>query len=97
MGDPFTFMVVLITDAEGGGFCSLPDGYWAHQYAQAARIHCIHINAIQVGSLDLAANKEMLDYKHTTCGWFEIVPYDGTGIADAVDKMFHVQPYCNCQ
>jgi hypothetical protein len=39
----------------------------------------------------------LLNYEQTTCGWFEDVPHDGTGIAEAVDRMLYVAGYCNCQ
>jgi hypothetical protein len=94
-------LVVMITDAEPGGFCDVGDnGTEAHQYALQARSSCVKINAIQVelgnGNLDPAAQTVMLDYEHTTCGWYSDVRHDGVGIANEVDKMLYVLGYCNC-
>jgi len=94
-------LVVMITDAQPGGFCSVGDGgAKAHQYALQAKTQCAKINAIQVrvdgGTLDPAAQTVMLDYEHTTCGWFFDVPHNGTDIALAVDLMLSIAGYCNC-
>jgi hypothetical protein len=47
---------------------------------------CIKINAIQVnvagGVPTPTAQAVMLNYEHTSCGWYSDIPHDGTGIAD---------------
>jgi len=48
------------------------------------------------GGPDPAAQAVMFDYEQNTCGWYSDVPRDGTGIADAVDKMLYAAPYCAC-
>jgi hypothetical protein len=95
-----TKLVVMITDAEAGGFCDDGDtGTRAHLYALQAQTNCVKINAIQVrttSGLDMATQAIMVDYYHTTCGWYSDVPHDGTGIADAVDRMLYAAGYCSC-
>ena len=93
-------LVVLITDAEPGGFCDDGDnGYQAGIYAQDAGNNCIQINAILVNdsATDSTAIAVMQNYYQTTCGWFEQIPADGTGIADAVRVMLYTPGACSCQ
>ena len=89
-------IVVLITDYEPGGFCDEGDnGARAAIYATQARTDCVRINAVQVG-YDSTAAPIMLNYYHTSCGWYAEVPDDGTGIAEAAGRMFYVPGYCTC-
>ena len=93
--------VVMITDAEPGGFCDFGDnGAQAAIYAQQAKNNCVKINAIQVNlsgdGPDPACQTVMLNYEHVTCGWYSDIPHDGTGVADAVDRMLYTASFCNC-
>jgi hypothetical protein len=38
----------------------------------------------------------MLNYEHTSYGWSSDIPHDGTGIADAVERILYSPSYCNC-
>lgn len=89
-------MVVLITDAQPGGFCDVGDnGAQAAIYSIQARSKCIRVNAVQVKS-DPLTTTVMVNYMQATCGWHKQVPSSGFGISDAVDRMFFVPGSCNC-
>lgn len=89
-------LVVMITDHGPGGFCDAFDnGTQAAVYAAQARADCVKINAVQVGN-NGDATPVMHDYYQTACGWYEQVPANGTGIVEAVVRMFYVSGYCNC-
>jgi len=88
--------VVLVTDHEPGGFCSEGDsGAKAADYASQAHDACIRINSIQVDN-NSDATPIMLDYYHTSCGWYEQLPGDGTGVVEAVIRMLYDPGYCSC-
>ncbi|MCU0785677.1 MAG: VWA domain-containing protein, partial [Verrucomicrobia bacterium] len=94
-------LVVLITDAEPGGFCDFGDnGAKAHQYALQARSNCVKINALHValsyGGWDSTTETVMRDYQQTSCGWYSQAPHDGGDIVRYILKMFYENAYCNC-
>jgi len=37
----------------------------------------------------------MQNYYQTSCGWYEQLGYDGTGIGEDVSRMLYVPNYCN--
>jgi hypothetical protein len=89
-------VAVLMTDHEPGGFCDGGDnGTQASIYASQARTNCIKINAIQVNDYS-DATSIMTNYQQTTCGWYQQIPSDGTGIVDAILRMFREPGYCVC-
>lgn len=89
-------LVVMITDHEPGGFCDVGDsGLEAAIYATQAHANCIRINAIQVGNF-VDATPIMINYQQATCGWLEQIPSNGSGITDAVTRMFYALPFCDC-
>jgi len=104
-------LIVLITDAEPGGFCDpeayLPDPHGLHALAIAQAAHdlygCIKINAIQVPNklnvLDANAASVMQDYAGITCGWYSQIPVfhmEPISIKEAILKMIYVPGACSC-
>jgi hypothetical protein len=104
-------LIVLVTDAEPGGFCDpevyLPDPHGLHALAIAQAAHdqygCIKINAIQVPNqlnvLDGNAAAVMQSYSSITCGWYSQIPIfhmEPTNIKEAIVRMLYIPGACQC-